>query len=624
MDMNAITAAIQAVMTPLLTRIEAVERASLSAPRVPTTQRTGTATTPATLIAGPTTRASVSQPARSPTMAAPKTANPQGTAQTSQPHTTPHPQNEGWTAVTNKRKRKRGGKKQEQANQPLQQIILTPRSYATAAAAAPTHQADKQPLPAPTGDKGMLPFTEVTILRSGGSMDNNREGLVRARPPDAIVREVKTNISRAVAKPLPIIAGRWSSGSRSRGNFVFTMKGQIDFATIQKFEHFLVAPFPGGGQLCPNQGWTKLIAHGVPVLDNDDSVFGPDDLLKEVRTMTGLHNAYFSSPPRWIKPIEKMSSSYSSLTFAYSDPDGAITKQILGNKQALFGKQVQIERWVDKPLLLQCGRCHTLGHAASSKACRLPPDSVRCHICGKGHLSEAHNRECPRAKQHKVAGTCDCKPLCITCNKVGHHARDPTCPARDGFRLRRTRPSPKSKGKEKAPPPPDPTVRPSAIPSPQLSPDEIDALNMPDTAEAGPSSAPLRNPLRTDLSGPGLSPEEAAANTVARALVQLFAAGVPLPAPSELTAEDKRTHLEEERRRMSMSMNNQTTWEDVAEIDYFIQGERIAQLPSGYFHPGMPENRRTQLAVLVPHSASLPTKTPTPGLPATQPHPHYG
>lgn len=163
-------------------------------------------------------------------------------------------------------------------------------------------------------------------------MNDNSERAVRAHQLDAIVREVKASISRAVAKPLPIVAGRWSSGTRSRGNFVFTMRGQIDFATIQKFEHFLVNPFPGGGQLCPNQGWTKLLAHGVPVLDNDDYVFGPDDLLKEVRSIPGLHNAYFSSAPHWVKPIESMASCYSSLTFAFSDPDGTITKQILGNK----------------------------------------------------------------------------------------------------------------------------------------------------------------------------------------------------------------------------------------------------------------------------------------------------
>jgi len=88
-------------------------------------------------------------------------------------------------------------------------------------------------------------------------------------------------MAQAVMVPLPVIAGRWSSGPRSNGNFVFTMRGQINFVFIQTFEHFLTGPFPGGGQLCLNQGWTKLLAHGVPVLGNDDIIFGLEALLEE-------------------------------------------------------------------------------------------------------------------------------------------------------------------------------------------------------------------------------------------------------------------------------------------------------------------------------------------------------
>ena len=178
-------------------------------------------------------------------------------------------------------------------------------------------------------------------------------------------------MSQAVAKPLPIIVGRWSSGTCSQGNFVFTMRGNIDFTTIQKFEHFLTKPFPGGCQLCPNQGWTKLLAHGILVLNNEDTALGPDNLLDEVQMMTGLQEVYFSSPPHWVKLVQSM-TYYSSLMFAFSDPDGLITRNLMDTKQALFGKQVTIERWVDKPPLMQCSRCHTLGHNAASPVCHLP------------------------------------------------------------------------------------------------------------------------------------------------------------------------------------------------------------------------------------------------------------
>jgi hypothetical protein len=229
------------------------------------------------------------------------------------------------------------------------------------------------------------------------------------------------------------------------------MHGQIDFAFIQTFEHLLTRPFPGGGQLCPNQGWTKLLAHGVPTMGNNYRIFGPGELLQEVQTMQGLQSVYFSSPPRWIKPVEQIRYGYTSLTFAFSDPDRLTTKQLLKDRQALFGKQVQIEWWVDKPLLVQCGKCHALGHNASSKACRLPQESVKCYICGKGHLAEAHDQECPRSKQHKVAGACDCRLQCLTCNKVGHNARDKTCPAHEGYRSRKTCPNTKGKNAEQRP-----------------------------------------------------------------------------------------------------------------------------------------------------------------------------
>ncbi|KAI0266576.1 hypothetical protein BGY98DRAFT_939096 [Russula aff. rugulosa BPL654] len=321
LDMNALTAAVQTALQPLMTRLEAVERASTrnlaAAPQ----------STRATVVAP------VFVPRADPTL---RTIAPQQTTEATPaaPHNSvPTEQEETWATVT-KRKRRKGGKKQDQTDQTPRQINLTPRSYAATAPAAPTTD-NQTPLAQPVGPAPPA-VTEVTILRFGGSMDQNSERMVRTRQPDAIV-------------------GRWSSGTRSKGNFVFTMRGQIDFSTIQKFERFLTSPFPGGSQLCPNQGWTKLLAHGVPVMDNNDNVFGPDDLLKETRTMTGLRNAYFSSPPHWIKPVQNMSSCYSSLTFAFSDPDGSITKQLMSSQQALFGKRIQIEsvadaiRWVMRP-----------------------------------------------------------------------------------------------------------------------------------------------------------------------------------------------------------------------------------------------------------------------------------
>jgi len=113
-------------------------------------------------------------------------------------------------------------------------------------------------------------------------------------------------------------------------------------------------------------GWTRLLVHGVPVTGNDDIVFGPDALLTEVQMLQGLKKAYFAMPPRWLKPVEHIALSYSSITFAVSDPDATISNTLLRGRTALFGKEVTIQKWIDKPALVQCSKCHALGHSRTS------------------------------------------------------------------------------------------------------------------------------------------------------------------------------------------------------------------------------------------------------------------
>jgi hypothetical protein len=49
-----------------------------------------------------------------------------------------------------------------------------------------------------------------------------------------------------------------------------------------------------------------------------------------------------------------------------------------------------------------------------------------------------------------------------------------------------------------------------------------------------------------------------------------------------------------------------------------MQGELSACLPNGYFHPGMCSIKRLQLEALVPNSAYMVDKLPSPG-PADNP-----
>ena len=171
-----------------------------------------------------------------------------------------------------------------------------------------------------------------------------------------------------MAKPIRLKAGHWSFGPNSRGNYVYVLDGLVPFDTARKYEKFLLQPF-SGGQLCPTLGWTHFLAHGVPALDENDQVFGPNLLNQELRQISGLNKVHFTLPPCWLRPVERISGSYSSIMFAVSDPDGSISSSLLLGRHALFGKEVCIEKWVDKPTLVQCSRCHSLGHNAASKAC---------------------------------------------------------------------------------------------------------------------------------------------------------------------------------------------------------------------------------------------------------------
>jgi hypothetical protein len=239
-------------------------------------------------------------------------------------------------------------------------------------------------------------------------------------------------MAKAVARPIPLRAGRWSIHQQSRGNFVYSFNDSIPFDYILSYEHILLAPFQGSGQLCPSLGWMHLLIHGMPVMNNDNTVFGPDALFKEVCTLLGLKRSFFSMPPRWLKPIEHISFSYSSITFALSDPDGSATSTLLKGWAALFGKEVTVQKWINKPALVQCLHCHALGHIKTFRACPLGKNSVRCFICGGTHPLEEHNQKCP--KKHTVAGNCNCKHYkCLNCQGLGHHCKDPTCSVHDLF-----------------------------------------------------------------------------------------------------------------------------------------------------------------------------------------------
>ena len=420
---SAVGPAIQMAMAPLATRIAALERSSMPPP-----------------MAKVSSRPTISEQQEQPSNAAPQASIPNATTQAEGP----------FTEVTRNGKGRKGeGKGKALGPGPTQPGHANPTSASYAGAAA---AATNLPQPATQRKSGnpTPTITEVTVRRAGGLMDPHKEAQIRSRAADAIVREVRLKMAKATANPIRLRAGRWSINPRSKmeGNFVYSFDGNVPFDIIKSYEHFLLNPLGSTGELCPSMGWTRFLANGVPTWDEEDLPFSPSALLEEVRTLPGLKKAFFAMQPRWLIHADRIHTPYSSATFAISDPDGSIAATLLNNRAALFGKEVTIRKWIDKPAFIQCSRCHALGHNKASRVCTLSRDSVKCYKCGGAHASKEHDKRCP--KKHEVAGICDCKRKCLNCHNLGHDSKDPRCPARDQFRPRTAR-KPR-KGKEKVRP----------------------------------------------------------------------------------------------------------------------------------------------------------------------------
>jgi hypothetical protein len=132
---------------------------------------------------------------------------------------------------------------------------------------------------------------------------------------------------------------------------------------------------------------------------------------------------------------------------AISDPDNSRCQRAAAEGVCMFGRQVKFVRAGESPSLVQCSRCHQVGHYFSSPKCRLPPGDNKCFRCSGGHHSDNHDFEC--AGPHAVQGVCNCPKKCILCKGNGHTARDKACPRRGDFAPPRLlKPAPVDKSQE--------------------------------------------------------------------------------------------------------------------------------------------------------------------------------
>ena len=177
LDIITLTVAVQTAMQPFMARLAAIESSTAIKNR------------PGVEIPDPGPRQVQTREHVNPTMR--QTATDQQWTIAEMP-----PTEEEWVQVQGKRKRGKKGK-EKQADPTLQQINLTPQSYASAATTTLlAGQLATRSQPAQRSAPVLQAFMEVTVVRFGSSVNTIWEQATRIRQPDAIVREVKANMAR--------------------------------------------------------------------------------------------------------------------------------------------------------------------------------------------------------------------------------------------------------------------------------------------------------------------------------------------------------------------------------------------------------------------------------------------
>jgi hypothetical protein len=281
---------------------------------------------------------------------------------------------------------------------------------------------------APTG------FTDAVVIRYGGADDQDVKTAFRKRNPADIAQAVQRELNRITANPPIILRGKWSDTSQKTGNYVFRLAGNLSAETVHSYGPILCSIFPGKASIVPTRGWTWIQLRGVDVEYMEDDVgyaFDESDLLKSFRVNLHFANVALPVPPYWQGNPLNFTRATATVIAAILDEDNSICQWASREGVCMFGRQIKFVCTGDHPSLIQCARCHELGHNASSPKCRTPRDQSRCYVCGKGHQSQHHSFEC--RGPHKVLGHCDCVPKCLLCQQSGHTARDRKCPRRGDF-----------------------------------------------------------------------------------------------------------------------------------------------------------------------------------------------
>jgi hypothetical protein len=128
--------------------------------------------------------------------------------------------------------------------------------------------------------------------------------------PAEIVRTLRTAINQAHGggpAQITLLSGRWST--RLSHNFVLTFAGKPTNDQVYRYCAILTSLFRSAARIVPQEGFTKVIIHSVPVeRDQAGNPATTMTLINELRHNPVCEGLTFINPPQWFSrdiPLEK-------------------------------------------------------------------------------------------------------------------------------------------------------------------------------------------------------------------------------------------------------------------------------------------------------------------------------
>ena len=369
---------------------------------------------------------------------------------------------------------------------------------------SPTPSPQQTPAAAPRAPPRARPANQAARLNTEFTvLAHPAEVVTRAKKldPAELVRTIRTAINQAHgggAAQVTLLSGHWSS--RLNHNFVLTFAGKPTNDMVYRYRSILTAPFGTGARLIPQDGFTKVVIHSVPVeRDNDGNPASTLTLIDELKRNPVCEGLTFVNPPRWFSSSIPSDKRHSSITVAFIDTDGSRVQQLIRDPPSLFGAVTRVEKYVALPILRGCDRCHALDHSVAK--CSIRKGAIICPLCGDPHRARDHHVKCKGAP-HNASLTCTCPPKCINCIRAGktgkgHTALSTSCPLRKLYKTANTRTGESSEEEQ----PVIARMVEDPVPSSQPTADGVDAFP---ALPSRPSTTP--SPARVDETPPPDTP----------------------------------------------------------------------------------------------------------------------